>query len=93
MDELRRTLEKEKDIKCQEADRELNNVKLESESRRDELELRQRKVEAVLEEVLSTPMMMKYWSDMVQYFSLSLLHSIGGCYNFENKLGERILRG
>lgn len=51
LDELRRTLEKEKDVKCQEADRELNNVKSETGSRRHELELRQRKVEAVLKDV------------------------------------------
>lgn len=51
-DELRKQLEKERDFKCEEAAKELNNVKLAVESRRHELEARQRKVEAQAAEVL-----------------------------------------
>ena len=52
LDELRKQLEKERDFKCEEAAKELNNVKLAVESRRHELEARQRKVEAQAAEVL-----------------------------------------
>ncbi|KDP38869.1 hypothetical protein JCGZ_05026 [Jatropha curcas] len=50
-DELRKMLEKERDLKCEEATKEYNNVKLEVESRRLDLEARQKKVEAALSEV------------------------------------------
>lgn len=46
-------MEKERDIKCQEATKEFNNVKLEVESRRRDLEARQKNVEAVVSEVVS----------------------------------------
>ncbi|KAH7543627.1 kinetochore protein NUF2 homolog [Ziziphus jujuba] len=49
--ELKRQLDKEKDIKCEEATREFNNVKLEVESRRRELEAMQKNVEAMVAEV------------------------------------------
>lgn len=51
MDELRSQLEKERDLKCEEATLEFNNVRLEVESRRRELEARQKNVEAVVVEV------------------------------------------
>jgi kinetochore protein Nuf2 len=52
LDELRKQLEKERDLKCEEANKEFNNVKLEVESRRHDLEARQKNVEAVVLEVL-----------------------------------------
>ena len=52
LDELRKQLEKERNFKCEEATKELNNVKLAVESKRRELEARQRKVEAEAAEVL-----------------------------------------
>ncbi|KAF5470235.1 hypothetical protein F2P56_010760 [Juglans regia] len=51
LDELRKQLEKERDLKCEEATKEFNNTKLEVESRRRDLEARQRNVEAVVLEV------------------------------------------
>lgn len=42
LDELRKQLEKERDLKCEEAAKEFNNVKLEVESRRHDLEASQR---------------------------------------------------
>ncbi|XAR49393.1 hypothetical protein NMG60_11032579 [Bertholletia excelsa] len=51
LDEVRKHLEKERDLRCEEATKELNNVKLEVESKRRDLELRQTKVEAVVAEV------------------------------------------
>ncbi|EEF33107.1 kinetochore protein NUF2 homolog [Ricinus communis] len=51
LDELRKVLEKEKDLKCEDAAREFNNVKSEVESRRVDLEARQRKVEVIVSEV------------------------------------------
>lgn len=52
MNELKKQMEKERDIKCQEARKEFNNVKLEVESRRHDLEARQKNVEAVVSEVV-----------------------------------------
>ena len=52
LDDLRKQLEKERDFKCEEAAKELNNVKLAVESSRHELEARQKKVEAQAAEVL-----------------------------------------
>lgn len=51
LDELRKQLEKERDLKCEEATKEFNNVKLEVDSRRRDLETRQKHVEAVVVEV------------------------------------------
>ncbi|KAK7399677.1 hypothetical protein VNO78_10865 [Psophocarpus tetragonolobus] len=51
MEELRRQLEKEHNIMCQEATKYLNSTKLEVESKRSATETRQRNVEAVLSEV------------------------------------------
>ncbi|GMH25714.1 hypothetical protein Nepgr_027557 [Nepenthes gracilis] len=51
LDEYRRQLEKERDLRCEEAKKELNNVKLDVESRRHDLEARERNVEALLAEV------------------------------------------
>lgn len=50
--ELKRQLDRERDIKCEEATREFNNVKLDVESRRCDLEAMQKNVEAVVAEVL-----------------------------------------
>lgn len=52
LEELRKQLEKSQDSKCEEATKELNNVKLALESRMCELEARRRKVEAKEMEVL-----------------------------------------
>lgn len=52
LDELRKQLEKEQNLKCEEAAKELNNVKLQVELRRHELEARQSKVEAEAAEVV-----------------------------------------
>lgn len=52
LDELRKQLEKERDLKCEEAAKEFHNVKLEVESRRHDLEASQRNVESVVLEVL-----------------------------------------
>lgn len=52
LDDLRKQLEKERDLKCEEATKEFNNMKSEVESRRRDLEARQRNVEAVVVEVL-----------------------------------------
>lgn len=54
LDELKKQLERERNLKFEEATKELDNVKLDVESRRRDLEARQRKVEAVVAEVLST---------------------------------------
>ncbi|CAK7355266.1 unnamed protein product [Dovyalis caffra] len=51
LNDLKKLLEKERDLKCEEATKEFNNTKSEVESRRHDLEARQRKVEAVLTEV------------------------------------------
>ncbi|KAA8545519.1 hypothetical protein F0562_020303 [Nyssa sinensis] len=51
LDELKKQLEKERDLKCEEATKELNNVKLELELKRRDLEARQKKIEAVVAEV------------------------------------------
>lgn len=50
--EMRKQLEKEVGRNCEEATRELNNVKSEMESKRRDLGTRQRNVEPVLVEVL-----------------------------------------
>ncbi|OAY39088.1 kinetochore protein NUF2 homolog [Manihot esculenta] len=51
LDELRKMLEKEGNLKYEEATKECNSIKLEVESRRVDLAARQRKLEAVLSEV------------------------------------------
>ncbi|GAV61138.1 Nuf2 domain-containing protein [Cephalotus follicularis] len=51
LDESRKKLEKERDLKYEEATRELNDVKLNVESRRRDLEAGQRNIEAVVAEV------------------------------------------
>ncbi|KAF3452622.1 hypothetical protein FNV43_RR03055 [Rhamnella rubrinervis] len=51
LNELKKQIEKERDIKCQEATKEFNNVKLEVESKRRDLEARQKNIEAVVSEV------------------------------------------
>ncbi|KAK9221044.1 hypothetical protein WN944_009468 [Citrus x changshan-huyou] len=51
LDELRQQLEKERNLKSEEATRAFENVKLEMESKRQDLEARQKKVEAVVTEV------------------------------------------
>lgn len=51
LDELKKQLERERDLKCEEATKEYNNINLEVESRRHELAARQRNVEAVVTEV------------------------------------------
>ncbi|KAK6243680.1 hypothetical protein QUC31_010089 [Theobroma cacao] len=51
LDELQRQLQKERDLKFEESTKHLNDVKLEVESRRRDLEARQRKVEDVVAEV------------------------------------------
>ncbi|RVX19625.1 hypothetical protein CK203_005026 [Vitis vinifera] len=53
LDDLEKQLEKERDFKCEEAAKELNNVKLAVESSRHELEARQKKVEAQAAEINS----------------------------------------
>ncbi|KAH6831972.1 hypothetical protein C2S53_008248 [Perilla frutescens var. hirtella] len=49
--DIKRQLEKERDIRYKEADKEFNNVASEVEAKRRDLELRQREVESVLAEV------------------------------------------
>ncbi|KAK4860405.1 hypothetical protein QYF36_023101 [Acer negundo] len=51
LDELRKQLERERNLKFEEASKECDNVKLDVESRRHDLEARQRKVEALVAEV------------------------------------------
>ncbi|XP_022157479.1 probable kinetochore protein NUF2 [Momordica charantia] len=51
LEDLRRQTEKGRDVKCEEATKDLNNVRLEVESMRLDLEQRQSNVEAVLMEV------------------------------------------
>ncbi|KAB1207031.1 hypothetical protein CJ030_MR7G011352 [Morella rubra] len=53
LDELRKQLEKERDLKLEDATKDFNNVKLEVESRRRDLEARQKNVEAVVVEAIS----------------------------------------
>lgn len=53
MDELKKQLEKEREVNCEAATKELTNVKLEVESRKHGNETRQRNVEALLTEVHS----------------------------------------
>ncbi|KAK6156964.1 hypothetical protein DH2020_011212 [Rehmannia glutinosa] len=48
--EFKKQLEKERALKHEEVDRELNNVKLEVDSKRNELQLRQRQVESLVAE-------------------------------------------
>ncbi|KAI3525617.1 hypothetical protein L1887_04526 [Cichorium endivia] len=50
LEELLKQLEKEKDLKCEEASRELNNVRSQVEYNRNGLEQRQRNIEALIEE-------------------------------------------
>lgn len=52
-EELKRNSEKEKEGKCEEATKEVNREKVEVESRRQGLEARQKKVEAVVADVSS----------------------------------------
>lgn len=67
LEDLRRQTEKEREVKCEEAAKELNNVRLEVESMKLDLEQRQKNVEAVLMEVLFS---------LQSYFSkgFSLIH-------------------
>ncbi|KAG6767500.1 hypothetical protein POTOM_028705 [Populus tomentosa] len=51
LNELKKLLEKERAMKCEEATKEYNTIKSEVESKRHDLEARQRRVEAVLSEV------------------------------------------
>lgn len=51
LNDLKKKLEKERDLKFEEATKEFNNVKLEVESRRGILEARQKDVEAAVAEV------------------------------------------
>ncbi|XP_065869512.1 kinetochore protein NUF2 homolog [Euphorbia lathyris] len=51
LDEVRKAVERERDLKCEDAAKEYNNVKLEVEARRHDLQERQKKVEAVVSEV------------------------------------------
>lgn len=51
LEDLRRQTEKERDVKCEEAAKDLNNVRLEVDSMRLDLEQRRKNVEAVLMEV------------------------------------------
>ena len=51
--EVRKQLEKERDLRYEEATKEFNIVKSEVEARRHDLKLRQTKVEAVVAEVMS----------------------------------------
>ncbi|PON83922.1 Kinetochore protein Nuf [Trema orientale] len=51
LEESKRQLEKERDLRCEEATKEFNQVKLEVESKRRNLEARQKSVEAVVAEV------------------------------------------
>ncbi|KAM2274940.1 hypothetical protein ACFX1S_044684 [Malus domestica] len=51
LNELKKQLERERDLKFEEASKDLNNVELEVESRRRDLEARQKAVEAAVEEV------------------------------------------
>ncbi|XP_050157588.1 kinetochore protein NUF2 homolog [Malus sylvestris] len=51
LNELKKQLERERDLKFEEASKDLNNVELEVESRRRDLETRQKAVEAAVEEV------------------------------------------
>lgn len=53
LDEIRKQLEKERDLRYEEATKELNIVKLEVESKRRDLESRQTKIQAVVAEVCS----------------------------------------
>lgn len=53
LDELKRQLEKERELNCEAASKELTNVKHEVESRKHGNESRQRNVEALLTEVHS----------------------------------------
>lgn len=52
LEELRKQLEKERNLSFEEANKELKNVKLEVESKRHGLEARQNDLEGVLAEVL-----------------------------------------
>ncbi|KAM1392482.1 hypothetical protein ACFX2I_020053 [Malus domestica] len=51
LNELKKQLERERDLKFEDASKDLNNVELEVESRRRDLEARQKAVEAAVEEV------------------------------------------
>lgn len=51
LNDLKKKLEKERDLKFEEATKEFSNVKLEVESRRGILEARQKDVEAAVAEV------------------------------------------
>lgn len=89
--ELRQQLEKERNLKSEEATRAFENVKLEMESKRQDLEARQKKVEAVVTEVHTffafqslycSPLILTFRGfDIWPVFPFQL---IGGCYNFQN---------
>lgn len=51
LEELLKQLEKEKDLKCEEASKELNNVRAQVEYNRRGLEQRERNAEALVSEV------------------------------------------
>lgn len=92
--DLKKKLEKERDLKFEEATKEVNTVKLEVESRRGLLEARQKDVEAAVAEVFYMQIMMgdhfcifqivyylKYIIDILLFKYLILaLHLVGGFY-------------
>lgn len=54
LDELKRQLQRERDLHCEEATKELNNVKFEMDAKRNSLMARQKQVEAVVTEADNT---------------------------------------
>ena len=73
MDELQRQLQKERDLKFEESSKHLNDVKLEVESKRHELEARQKKVEDVVAEVILMSSN-SIWCQVVSILYLKLLN-------------------
>lgn len=75
LDELQQQLEKERNLKSEDATRAFENVKLEMESKRQDLEARQKKVEAVVTEVHTfCAFQSLYWNPHILIFVLESTH-------------------
>lgn len=62
-EETKKQLEKERDVRCEEAFKKFNQVKMEVESQRRDLEARQKNVEAVVSKVLLHDL--NFWPSMM----------------------------
>ncbi|KAG9135465.1 hypothetical protein Leryth_007225 [Lithospermum erythrorhizon] len=90
LEELKKQLEKEREVNCSEALKELNNVKSEVESRRRDLVIRKRQVDAVLTEANSIMMKINSVRDSgaakQQELSLKCEEVLQQCYNYSSDI-------